>query len=145
MNDSVTALLDLQTIDRLRDRLHDQRDHLPQRAELSDVEARLTEVKAFDDDAAFNAAAAQSPVAVVGDSKLALHVPIDIDAERTRIGREIDRLQGEIGKAEAKLNNASFVQRAPAAVVDQERQRVADFKQALRRLEDQRGRLVPSA
>jgi valyl-tRNA synthetase len=107
--------------------------------------ARLSEVKAFDDDAGFNAAAGQSPVAVVGDSKLALHVPIDVDAERVRIGKEIQRLQGEIGKAEAKLNNPSFVQRAPAAVVEEMRQRVADFRQALRRLEDQQGRLVPSA
>ncbi|MBE7418997.1 MAG: valine--tRNA ligase [Ideonella sp.] len=107
--------------------------------------ARLAEVKPFDDESAFDAAAAQSPVAVAGDIKLALHVAIDVDAERVRIGREIERLHGEIGKAEAKLGNASFVQRAPAAVVEQERARVADFRQALRRLEDQRGRLVPSA
>ena len=107
--------------------------------------SRLTEVKAFNDEPAFNGAAAQSPVAVVGETKLALHVPIDIGAERSRIGKEIERLRSEIGKAEAKLNNASFVQRAPAAVVEQERQRVAEFKQALRRFEDQQGRLGPSA
>jgi len=44
VNDSVTALLDLQLIDRARDRLHEQREHLPLRAELADVEARMTEV-----------------------------------------------------------------------------------------------------
>jgi valyl-tRNA synthetase len=43
------------------------------------------------------------------------------------------------------LNNESFVARAPATVVAQMRQRVADFKQALRRLEDQQGRLAQSA
>jgi valyl-tRNA synthetase len=107
--------------------------------------SRLAEVKAFDGETAFNAAAAQSPVAVVGETKLALHVPIDVEAERSRIGKEVERLRSEIGKAEGKLNNPSFVQRAPAAVVEQERQRVADFKQALRRLEDQQGRLVQSA
>ena len=107
--------------------------------------ARLSEVKAFDDDTAFNSAAAQSPVAVAGDSKVALHVPVDVDAERTRIGKEIARLQGEIGKAEANLNNETFVARAPATVVAQMRQRVADFRQALRRLEDQQGRLAQSA
>jgi valyl-tRNA synthetase len=107
--------------------------------------ARLSEVKAFDDDTAFNSAAAQSPVAVAGDSKVALHVPVDVDAERTRIGKEIARLQGEIGKAEANLNNETFVARAPATVVAQMRQRVADFKQALRRLEDQQDRLAQSA
>jgi valyl-tRNA synthetase len=107
--------------------------------------ARLTEVKVFADDAAFAAAAAQSPVAVVGHTRVALYVPIDVDAERTRIGKEITRLQGEITKAEAKLGNDAFVARAPAAVVAQERQRLDDFKQALRRLEDQQGRLGPSA
>jgi valyl-tRNA synthetase len=72
-------------------------------------------------------------------------VPIDKDAERARIGKEIDRLQGEIGKAEAKLSNPSFVERAPAAVVEEMRKRLADLKQALRRLEDQLGRLGTSA
>jgi valyl-tRNA synthetase len=111
---------------------------------LKSVMARLSEVKTFDDEAAFGSAAAQAPVAVAGNTKLALVVPIDLDAERARIGKEIERLQGEITKAEGKLGNPSFVQRAPAAVVAQERQRVADFRQALRRLEDQQGRLVPS-
>jgi valyl-tRNA synthetase len=82
---------------------------------------------------------------VAGETKLALVVTIDLTAERSRIGKEIERLQSEIAKAEGKLGNASFLQRAPAAVVEQERQRVADFKQALRRLEDQQDRLVPSA
>ena len=106
---------------------------------------RLAEVRSFDDEAAFAAAAAQSPVAVVGEIRLALVVPIDVDAERARQSKEIERLQGEIRKAEAKLDNESFVARAPAAVVEQERARLADFRQALRRLEDQRDRLGPSA
>jgi valyl-tRNA synthetase len=106
---------------------------------------RLAEVRCFDDEAGFGAAAAQSPVAVVGDVRLALVVPIDVGAERARQSKEIERLQGEIRKSEAKLGNESFVARAPAAVVEQERARLADFRQALRRLEDQRGRLGPSA
>jgi valyl-tRNA synthetase len=109
------------------------------------VLARLSEVKSFDDEGAFNGAASGSPVAVVGDMRLAIHVPIDVDAERARIDKEVERLSGEIAKAEGKLGNASFVARAPAAVVAQERQRLMDFRQALRRLEDQRGRLAQSA
>ncbi|HLL11194.1 MAG TPA: hypothetical protein VK570_09055, partial [Rubrivivax sp.] len=58
---------------------------------------------------------------------------------------EIARLSGEIGKAEAKLGNESFVSRAPAAVVEQERSRVAGFKLTLDRLRDQRSRLAASA
>jgi len=112
---------------------------------LKSVMARVSEVRTFADETLFGSVAAHAPVAVAGATKLALVVPIDVEAERARIGKEIDRLLGEISKGESKLGNASFVQRAPAAVVEQERQRVADFKQVLRRLEDQRGRLEPSA
>jgi valyl-tRNA synthetase len=112
---------------------------------LRSVMCRVSEVKTFDSDAAFASAAARAPVALAGDTKLALVVPVDVAAERARIGKEIERLLGEIGKAEGKLGNPSFVQRAPAAVVEQERQRVADFRQALRRLEDQQDRLAQSA
>src|SRR5690606_34905427 len=58
-----------------------------------------------------------APVQVVGDSRLQLHIEVDVDAERARLDKEIARLEGEIGKANGKLGNASFVERAPAAVV----------------------------
>jgi valyl-tRNA synthetase len=112
---------------------------------LTSVMGRLLEVKTFGDDAAFASAAAHAPVAVAGETKLALVVAVDAEAERARQDKEIERVQSEIRKCEAKLANETFVARAPAAVVEQERQRLADFKQALRQLEDQRGRLVPSA
>jgi uncharacterized protein len=46
MNDAPSALLDLQVIDRARDRLREQREKLPERAQLAEIEARLVEVKA---------------------------------------------------------------------------------------------------
>jgi valyl-tRNA synthetase len=107
--------------------------------------ARLSEVRAMADEAAFAAATTAAPVTLVGDLRLALHVEIDVDAELARLGREITRLQGEIVKAEAKLANEGFVARAPAAVVAQERERLAGFSQALDRLQDQRRRLTPSS
>ena len=64
---------------------------------------------------------AGAPVQVVGASRLMLHVEIDVAAERVRLDKEIARLEGEITKANGKLSNASFVERAPAAVVEQER------------------------
>jgi len=82
-------------------------------------------------------------VAMAGALRLALHVQIDVVAEEARLGREITRLLGEIAKTEAKLGNESFVARAPAAVVSQERARMADFKQSVHRLQDQRSRLSP--
>jgi valyl-tRNA synthetase len=106
--------------------------------------AKLSEVRSFDDDAAFAAATQATPVSVVGEIRFALHVEIDIAAERERLAKEIARLEIEVSKAEVKLGNDSFVSRAPAAVVAQERERVAGFRQALGRLRDQAARLVPS-
>ena len=107
--------------------------------------ARLGEVHPSADEAAFAAATQSAPVAVCGSLRLALHVQVDVAAESQRLDKEIARLQGEIVKADAKLSNESFVARAPAAVVDQERARLADFRQALSRLQDQRARLVAVA
>ncbi|MEP7138310.1 MAG: valine--tRNA ligase [Caldimonas sp.] len=104
--------------------------------------ARLSEVTIVEDDAAFAEASRNSPVAVVGETRIALVVKIDVGAETTRLTKEIDRLVGEIDKANAKLGNERFVGRAPAAVVDQEKKRVADFTATVTRLRDQRERLA---
>ena len=104
--------------------------------------ARLSEVRALPDEAEFTAATQAAPVAMAGTLRLALRVQIDVAAEEMRLGREIARLQGEITKTEAKLDNENFVARAPAAVVAQERARMADFRLALDRLQDQRSRLT---
>jgi len=106
--------------------------------------AKLSEVNVLDDEPTFSQATRQSPVAVQGEARLALHVEIDVAAEKERLNKEIARLQGEIAKASGKLSNESFVARAPAAVVAQEQQRIADFTAALARLQDQLGRLGPS-
>jgi valyl-tRNA synthetase len=72
--------------------------------------------------------AQDAPVAITGHGKLMLHVEIDREAERQRLSKEIARLEGEVAKARAKLGNASFVERAPAAVVEQEKKRLTDFE-----------------
>jgi valyl-tRNA synthetase len=82
-----------------------------------------------------------APVAIVGDWRLLLHIEIDRDAEIARLDKEIARLTGEIAKATAKLGNASFVDRAPAAVVEQERKRLADFAATLEKVQAQRAKL----
>jgi valyl-tRNA synthetase len=104
--------------------------------------SKLSEVQVIADEAAFSEATRLAPVVVQGDARLALKVEIDVGAERERLGKEITRLSGEIVKAEAKLGNESFVARAPAAVVAQERQRLADFSATLAKLQDQLTRLA---
>ena len=104
--------------------------------------AKLAEVQIMDDEAAFQAASSMSPVLVHGDARLALKVEIDVEAEKARLGKEIARLEGEIAKAEAKLGNEGFVARAPEAVVAQERQRVTDFSNTVKRLRAQLDQLL---
>ncbi len=62
---------------------------------------------------------------------------IDKDAEIARLGKEIDKLNGEIRRFEGKLNNEKFVSKAPADVVEKERAKLADVKVAKTRLEEQ--------
>ena len=111
------------------DILSRNRDYLKSLARLEEVEvvAELPQLGA--------------PVQVVGASELMLHVEIDIDAERARLGKEIERLEGEIAKAQGKLSNESFVQRAPAKVVEQEKERVAQFGETLSRVREQLAKL----
>ena len=103
--------------------------------------AKLSEVRVFDQEAAWQAAAQAAPVAVVGSARLCLHMEIDVTAERARLTKEAARIEGELGKARAKLANEAFVAKAPAAVLDQERRRMADFTSTLDRLQEQLQRL----
>ncbi len=78
-----------------------------------------------------------APVAVTSIGKWMLDIQIDVAAERERLGKEIARLTGEASKARAKLGNASFVDKAPPAVVAQEKARLADFESKIEGLQGQ--------
>jgi valyl-tRNA synthetase len=78
-----------------------------------------------------------APVAVVGEARIMLYKEVDPALEAERISKEVVRLTAEIAKANAKLANPSFVERAPAQVVEQERTRLAAFEQNLLKLQDQ--------
>ena len=109
------------------------------------VLCKLSEVQVLEDEAAFDVAAQHSAVTVQGETRLALRIEIDVAAECERLRKELQRLDGEILKAQSKLSNESFVARAPEAVVAQERQRIADFTADRERLALQLRRLEGSA
>jgi valyl-tRNA synthetase len=69
------------------------------------------------------------PVAVtpLGQVFLPLEGVIDLAAEKERLQKEIGKIEVEIATVRNKLGNASFVERAPAAVVEEHRQRERDF------------------
>jgi valyl-tRNA synthetase len=80
---------------------------------------------------------ADAPVSIVRDFKLMLKIEVDIEAERERLSKEITRIETEIAKAQTKLSNPSFVERAPANVVTQEKDRLTAFHTKLDNLNEQ--------
>jgi valyl-tRNA synthetase len=62
---------------------------------------------------------------------------IDVDAERTRLGKQLDKVQADLARARSKLDNPNFVNNAPADVVTQEKQRAADFERQIAQLSEQ--------
>ena len=93
--------------------------------------ARLSEVAV---DGAVPRGAVQT---VVDEATLALPLAdiIDLDQERARLAREIDKLAGEIDKFDKKLANENFVARAPEEVVEEQRERRAEAADAKAKLE----------
>ncbi|KZC16794.1 MULTISPECIES: valine--tRNA ligase [unclassified Rhodanobacter] len=89
------------------------------------------------------AAEPAAAAAVVGALRVLIPLAglIDLGAEKARLAREITRIEAEIRKCEGKLGNASFVANAPAEVVAQERQRIADWNATLGALREQAQKL----
>jgi valyl-tRNA synthetase len=93
--------------------------------------ARLASIDAVDD------ASTKGAVQVVHDeATVVLPVAdyVDLDQEKTRLAKEIDRIGGDIGKFEKKLGNASFVDKAPPEVVEEQRERLAEAQASRARL-----------
>jgi valyl-tRNA synthetase len=92
---------------------------------------------------ATGAAESAAAAAVVGTLRVMIPLAglIDLDAEKTRLSKEIARIASEIKKCEGKLGNANFVAHAPAEVVAQERQRIVDWNTTLTALHEQAAKL----
>ena len=103
--------------------------------------AKLSNVVIDSTGALIDEKATLAPVVIINNHRLLLEVEVDIAAEKIRLGKEISRLESEIAKANAKLSNQSFVDRAPPEVVAQEKQRLSDFNTLLEKLRIQLERL----
>ena len=112
-------------------------DEIREFAPILQALGKLSEVQIVDD----MPADAVAPVAVVGETRLMLKVEIDVAAEKERLKKEIEKLEKQISIAQGKLSNEGFVARAPAAVVEQEKQRVAEFSATLDKLKPQLAKL----
>ena len=97
--------------------------------------AKLETIEVLDSDAQ----APESAVSLVGDMQVLIPMAglIDKDAELARLDKEISKLEGEIKRISGKLNNAGFVDKAPAEVVAKERQKLTDNETAIKNLKDQ--------
>ncbi|MDA1077343.1 MAG: class I tRNA ligase family protein, partial [Proteobacteria bacterium] len=78
-------------------------------------------------------------LALVGDLKVMVPLAglIDLDAEKARLQKEIDRRQAEVSRVTGKLGNAKFVANAPPEVVASEREKAQAAQDALRALHTQ--------
>jgi valyl-tRNA synthetase len=98
--------------------------------------AKVSEVNIVDD-----LPETDAPVALVGETRLMLHVEVDVAAERQRLGKEIARIEAESGGLSAKLANEQFVARAPSQIVEQARSRLLSLQTTIDQLQSQLRRL----
>ena len=81
----------------------------------------------------------ESATALVGRMKILIPLAglIDKDAELARLEKEIGKIQSNVDKTTAKLVNKNFVDKAPAAVVGKERERLTEMTKAIEQLKEQ--------
>ena len=77
-----------------------------------------------------------SVVTPLGKVSIPMGELIDFDKERARLSAEIERVDGEIARAEGKLANKGFTDKAPAALVEKEREKLDKYRELKKGLED---------
>ena len=114
-------------------------ERLDTHRELIRTLARVSDISVTTADAPSGSAQAVLDEATV---ILPLKDVIDLDKERARLGREIDKLAGEIAKIDKKLANEQFIAKAPADVVAEQRDRRTEAESSRARLAEALDRLV---
>ena len=102
--------------------------------------AKLESIRVLGDDEEAPLAA----TALVGELEVLVPMAglIDKTAELARLDKEIGRLEGEVKRVGGKLSNPGFVDKAPAAVIDKERAKLAEAEKALAQLSEQRAHIA---
>jgi valyl-tRNA synthetase len=85
--------------------------------------------------------ARDSPVTVTPAGRVMLHVEIDKAAEKARLEKAAAKCEAEIANATGKLANPTFAGKAPPAVVEQEKKRLADKEAELAQIRAQLAKL----
>ncbi len=100
------------------------------RTRLAALDASLRFLARLDSIEMLEGEAPASATALVGELQVFIPLAglIDLDAEKARLAKELKRIEAEIGKCRGKLASDTFVANAPPAVVEQERQRLADWQ-----------------
>ncbi len=82
--------------------------------------------------------------ALLGDMRLLVPMKgvIDVDAERARLEKQLDKIRTDLARAQGKLSNDNFVNNAPADVVTQERARAVEFEKTIAQLDEQLAKLT---
>jgi len=115
--------------------LNEQRSLLVRLARVADDQLTIAE--------RLDAKPDQAAVLVVGDVEVFLPLAglIDLDAERARLGKELEQADADIARRDAKLSNAGFVDKAPANVVQREREGLSAAQATAERLRERLGQL----
>jgi valyl-tRNA synthetase len=106
--------------------------------ENADLVALLTHVAKVDfrDVTKGRPARCLSAVLSFGEIYFEVEGLLDVDQEIARLGQEVDKIAREISRSRGKLGNEKFISRAPAEVVETERNRLAEAEKLLNRYEE---------
>ncbi|MCX7098461.1 MAG: valine--tRNA ligase [Methylococcales bacterium] len=85
----------------------------------------------------------ESAIALVGEMKILIPMAglIDKDAELARLAKEIQKINNDLPRVEGKLSNPTFIDKAPADVIDKEKAKLAEMRSTLNNLEQQQLRI----
>jgi len=74
--------------------------------------------------------------AALGELFLPLEGLMDVEAEKARLRKELEKAEAEVSKAETKLGNPQFVQKVPPHVLEEHQKRLAEWKEKRQKLQD---------